>query len=288
MEERDWEILRALYLEHNITKAAKNLYITQPTLTKRLKQIEKDLGVKVVNRGVKGVVFTPQGEYLAKKAEEMLALSSRIREEVLNMEQRVAGVLKIGASNSFARYLLPGILRGYKKRYPDVEFRITTGISRVVFEAVYNQDVHIALLRGDYAWREKKQLLYEERVCIASLTPIDMEELPRLPRIHYETDYAYKALVEEWWAENYSQPPNITARVDRGDTCKEMVLNGLGYGILPELYVKDLPHLHIIYLHDKQGRPIRRRTWMYCRNDALDLKVVRSFVDFIGKYPFPA
>jgi len=288
MEERDWEILHVLYLENNITKAAKNLYITQPTLTKRLKQIEKELGVKVVNRGVKGVVFTPQGEYLAKKAKEMLDLCNQIREEVLNMEHHVVGTLKIGASNSFARYLLPGILRNFKAQYPQVEFQVTTGISRNVFNAVYNQDVHIALLRGDYAWREQKQLLFEERICIASVDQPEMEELPKLPRIHYETDYAYKSIVEDWWAENYSQPPYITIRVDRGDTCKEMVLNGLGYGILPELYLKDETNVHIVYLHDKDGKPIRRRTWMYYQKDALEINVVRAFVEFIGKYPFPS
>ncbi|WP_126425384.1 LysR family transcriptional regulator [Brevibacillus marinus] len=288
MDERDWQILYALYSEHNITRAAQNLFISQPTLTKRLKQIENELGVKIVNRGVKGVVFTPQGEYLAKKAAEMLTFYTRIREEVLNLQDEVAGTLRIGASNSFARYLLPGILRDFKERYPRVEFQVNTGISRSVFNSVFNQEVHIALLRGDYTWREQKQLLFEENICVASKSKIDLADLPKLPRIHYETDYAYKSLLEDWWSEHYSQPPLINMLVDRGDTCKQMVLNGLGYAFFPELYLQNDSQLHRIYLFDKQGNPLKRRTWMYYQKDSLEINVVRAFVHFIENYPFPS
>ncbi len=66
MEYRDWYILQTLYQEQNITKTAETLYLSQPALTKRLRQIEKEFGVQIVQRGSRGVHFTPQGEYLAK------------------------------------------------------------------------------------------------------------------------------------------------------------------------------------------------------------------------------
>src|SRR4051812_18429961 len=93
LDERDWMVLQALYREKNITKAAQHLYISQPALTNRLQQLEKDFGVKIVNRGRRGVQFTPQGEYLAKSAHEMLLAMQKIRENVLNMEDNVAGTL---------------------------------------------------------------------------------------------------------------------------------------------------------------------------------------------------
>src|SRR5689334_20161717 len=85
-----------LSIEKNITKAAQHLYISQPALTNRLQQLEKDFGVKIVNRGRRGVQFTPQGEYLAKSAHEMLLAMQKIRENVLNMEDNVAGTLRLG------------------------------------------------------------------------------------------------------------------------------------------------------------------------------------------------
>ena len=58
MEERDWQIIKTLYEQKNITKTARVLYMSQPTLTARIKQIEESLGTKLLYRGNKGITFT--------------------------------------------------------------------------------------------------------------------------------------------------------------------------------------------------------------------------------------
>ncbi len=72
MRDTDWQILYELNDTQNITKAAEHLYITQPALTKRLKVIEDEFGIKIVKRSTKGVEFTREGEFLAGKAEEYI------------------------------------------------------------------------------------------------------------------------------------------------------------------------------------------------------------------------
>jgi len=99
MDDRDWLILQVLYREKNITKAAKELFISQPALTHRLQQMEKEFHVQIVNRGRRGVQFTPQGEYLVKCAEEMLLTLQKIKENVLNMDDQLTGTLRLGVSN---------------------------------------------------------------------------------------------------------------------------------------------------------------------------------------------
>ncbi|MGM0713836.1 LysR substrate-binding domain-containing protein [Brevibacillus parabrevis] len=79
----------------------------------------------------------------------------------------------------------------FKQKYPLVEFKVETGWSKDVCQAVYNQDVHLGFVRGDYNWPGGKQLLFEESVCIVSQTPLDLNSLPDLPRIDYETDPLY-------------------------------------------------------------------------------------------------
>ncbi len=68
MKDSDWEILYALYKKPNITKVANMLFMTQPSLTKRLQQMEKEFDVTIVDRTPKGLVFTKEGTYLAKQA----------------------------------------------------------------------------------------------------------------------------------------------------------------------------------------------------------------------------
>jgi DNA-binding transcriptional LysR family regulator len=74
--------------------------------------------------------------------------------------------------------------------------------------------------------------------------------------------------------------------VDKAETCKEMVLNGLGYGILPSVLVQEQQNLHQIILKDKEGNPIVRKTWMLYHEKSLEAKVIKAFVEFVEKLDF--
>lgn len=270
----------------NITKTAQLLYLTQPALTKRLMQIEEEFGVKIVNRGIKGVHFTPEGELLAKRAGQMLATIREIKEEVANVQQSVTGTLRLGVSNFFAKYKLPGLLKLFKEQYPQVDFQVETGLSKDVLQLAYNRDVHVGFVRGDYNWHDQKRLLFEERILIVSKDPVRLEDLPQLPRIDYETDQMFKSLIDNWWTEHYAKSPLIAMKVDRGDTCREMVIHGLGYAILPSLFVADVPDLYTIDLTTTGSMPLLRKTWMFYHQDSLEKNVVKAFVDFMEGMDF--
>lgn len=283
MEYRDWRILQTLYKEQNITKTAQSLYISQPALTKRLRQIEVEFGVQIAQRKSRGVDFTPEGEYLAGCADEMLLRLRKIKEHVANMGDQVTGTLRLGVSNYFARYKLPMLLKLFKQEYPNAEFKVSTGWSKDIYKAVYNQDVHVGFVRGNYNWTDKKLLLFEETICVVSKEPLDIRDLPNLPRIDYDTDPLLKALLENWWTENYSQPSLIAMEVDKADTCKEMVACGLGYAILPRFVLNGMEDLCKVELTDRDGSPIKRKTWMFYHQESTELKIVNAFVRFMEK-----
>ncbi len=222
MDDRDWLILKVLYEKMNITKTAQSLYITQPSLTKRIQQMEREFNVTIIERVSKGVQFTPQGEFLAKKADEMLNNLREIKEQTLNMEEEVIGTLRLGVSNYISRYKLPRLLSLFHQQFPRVEFKVVTGFSRSIFNHIYNQEVHIGMVRGEYDWPEAKTLLFEENICVTSKDPVQLNELPQLPRIEYECDALLKDIMDNWWSRNYSVAPNIVMEVDKGDTCTEM------------------------------------------------------------------
>lgn len=281
MDHRDWEILDILYNQKNITKTAQMLFFTQPALTKRIMQIEAEFNVKIVNRGVKGVSFTPQGEFLAQRASEMITAIRSIKDDVLNMSEEVVGTLRLGVSIFFGKYKLPGLLKQFKQQYPQVDYQVETGFSKDIFNLVYNHNVHIGFVRGDYSWPGPKHLLFEEKIIVISTERINLEDLPNLPRIDYHSDFLYKSLIDKWWSENYIKPPRISMKVDRGDTCREMVLNGLGYAIMPSMFVSDRNDICKIEIMDSMGQPITRNTWMFYHEQALENRIVKAFVDLI-------
>ncbi|WP_301108765.1 LysR family transcriptional regulator [Sporosarcina sp.] len=281
MNERDWLILQILYEEKNITKTAHRLYISQPALTNRLQLLEKEFGVQIVNRGRRGIQFTPQGEYLARSAREMLLNIQTIKDHVINMGDQLTGTLRLGVSTFFTDYMLPDLLKSFKDRYPDVEFKVTTDLSSQIAHLIYNQDVHIGIVKGDFTWKDEKQLLLEETICIASKEKIAVEDLPYLPRVDYHTDSLLKSSIDNWWTEHFAQPPTVSIEVDKSDTCKKMVINGLGYAILPRMIVNDAPDLYKIDITKLNGDPIVRKTWMLYHKDSLHLNIVKAFVDFM-------
>jgi DNA-binding transcriptional LysR family regulator len=70
-------------------------------------------------------------------------------------------------------------------------------------------------------------------------------------------------------------------KVDRGDTCREMVTRGIGYSIMPNLFLQDEPDIYQIQLEDKDGAPILRPTWMFYHASSMEQNVVKAFVDFM-------
>lgn len=283
MEERDWMILKVLYEQKNITKTAQTLYLSQPALTARLRQIEEEFGVKIAYRTTKGVHFTAEGEFLVNSAQSVLKNFHKIKDEVLSLGDRVAGTLRIGASSYFTMYMLPKILRRFGEAYPNVEFKVITTWSRDIFNLMHNQEIHVGFISSDYGWSNQKHVLFEEEICIVSLNEFKLQDLPSLPRINYQSDGLIKAMIDKWWRDNFSQPPFVSMEVDKLATCKEMVMNGLGYAIMPSLIMSNQTNVYKLNLSDKEGKPLRRSSSMIYYQELLGINVVNAFAGFIEK-----
>lgn len=282
MDDKDWLILKTIAEEKNITKAADRLYISQPALTYRLRNLENEFGAKLVSRHPNGVNLTPQGEYLLSYTVEMLLRLNKAKEHIKNMENKVQGTLRLGSSSVFAHYELPPILKNFLELYPDVEISLKTGLSRRINRMLQKEEVSIAIIRGDYHWPEEKFLLREEPICLVSSSPIEFRELPHRPQVSYLTDSSLEPMVHEWWRESFSQPPRITMEVDSMDTCRQMVLHGLGWAILPAIGLgSNQGDLFTRELFWRNGNPLLRRTWLMFPKASLELSSVRAFAEFL-------
>ncbi len=286
MDNFDWDLLTSLFEHKNITKAGEALRSSQPAVTYRLKKLEEEFGVKIVYRGHRGVAFTPQGEYLVHYAMNMQKEFQKVKEQVLNFENKIQGILRISASSIFSRYKLPPILGEFTKLYPLVEFHVNTGWSEEVINSIFKEQSQLGILRGNYNLSQEKQLLMEENLLIVSKNPIDLHNLANLPRIYYNTDTSLKTLIDNWWTENYVSPPMITMRVDNMETCKEMVLNGLGYAILPNILLEEDEELYKTPCLTKDGDHVKRQTWLIYKKEYSNNLIIKAFCDFLKDWDF--
>lgn len=118
MDERDWSILLTLYEEKNITRAAKKLFISQPSLTSRIHDIEARFGVKVVVRSKQGVTFTEEGEYLVQCAREMIEKLRSIGQTIQGFGTDVKGTIQLATTGLFTKHELPLIIKGFLNYIP--------------------------------------------------------------------------------------------------------------------------------------------------------------------------
>lgn len=282
MDEKDWLILQTVYEERNITKAAEQLYISQPSLTYRIQQLEHELGVKILSRRKRGVDFTQEGEYLVQYANSMLQQMNEMKDYLANLDGKIKGTLRLGVSQTYARYKLPAILAKFVTEYPEVEIKLKSGFSYEVIQMINKEEANIGIVRDTYDWKGSKILLSKEKIYLVSKDKIDINQLPNLTRIDYNTDLSLKNTIDAWWKESFDHPPKNTMEVDLIDTCREMVLNGLGYSFLPEICLKGCNNLYTyeLYLHNDN---LVRNTWLIFNKQSLDLSVVKAFVEFIEK-----
>ena len=282
MDERDWQIISLLYKHKNITKTANELYISQPSLTGRIKLIEKDLGVSLLTRSNRGVEFTPQGLFAAEFANRLLTEITGFRENLSSLGKEVAGVIEIGATSIIGRYYLPGLLESFNKNYPLVKFRISIESSTELLKMLKSGVIDFGIVKHVKGFEEEeKALLITYNVVIANAKPFRLEELPDMKQVSYPYEDQYRELLTDWWNDNFARPPKVTSRVANLDLCKEMVFNGLGYSVLPEILIPESPvPLYTEKMYFKDGRIFDRQTWLACKKKTLGKALQKLFYEF--------
>ena len=118
----------------NITKAANSMHLTQPTLSRQLQDLEKELGQKLFKRGSKNITLTPEGMILRKRAEEIINLVEKTENEFFSFKDEIAGDIYIGAGETKTIKLIADIMKLLQKEYPKIKFHIVSGDSEDLSE----------------------------------------------------------------------------------------------------------------------------------------------------------
>ena len=131
--------------EQSFTKAAEQLHITQPTLSRQMAAFEEDLGITLFIRNGKKISLTDEGILLKRRALEILNLEERTIEELKGKEEVVEGTITIGCGEFAAVETLAKICKTYKEKYPLVQIALHTATADTVYEMMKKGLVDIAL-----------------------------------------------------------------------------------------------------------------------------------------------
>lgn len=294
MDEKDWKILKILNEERSLTKASRRLHISQPGLTYRINQIEEQFDIKLFSRGKHSLIFTSAGEKLIDYAYKMISAQLRIKDDLSGLHNKVSGELRIGAATNFAHYLLPKLMKEFLSLYPHIKIKIHSGWNMHIIDRLHNQEDHVCITRGDYEWPEKKIYLDEDPLCLVSKHELQVCDLPRLNMIDISLAPETKKAERVWWKSHFNEPPQIGMVVDKVETSKAMILQDLGYSIMPKFIITEddfRAGIIIKPLYFSDGRPFTRKTCLLFHENTPH-QPVKAFTDFIchkfcNMYPKP-
>ncbi len=278
MDEFDYEIIKALYEEKVITTVAKNLYTSQPALTKRLKKIESDFGTTLFIRTKKGISFTENGLYLYEYCKKNLENKDQLLHK-LSSNKKVSETLKIGCSAAYALYEFPQILNGFRKKHKNVEFLIDSKQSYENYIDLQNKNIDIAILRENYDWDGKKIKLMDEPVCLAYNKKVAISELKNLPLIDYSSSPSLEKKMYKWLEENNIPREVAILKTSNIESASKLVQNGVGWSILPSICLQNFEgYTEALSLNNS---PYIRSTYLYYSPNCENSVVITNFIKFL-------
>lgn len=153
----------------NITRAAEQLYVSQPALSSLISKVEEELGAKIFNRNTTPLTLTQEGECYVRTARKILALQQAMTEEIENIRNCREGEIHIGMSDMRATLLLPFVLPEFQRLYPNIRLLTVESGSVGVEENVRNGTVDIGLIPlYQVADDFEMKVLYDEELVLVS------------------------------------------------------------------------------------------------------------------------
>lgn len=149
MELRVLQYFLAVAQEQSISAAAQSLHLTQPTLSRQLRELEEELGKQLMIRGSRKITLTEEGMLLRKRAEEILDLVSRTEREVTQSDEAIAGDVYIGTGETDGVRQLARVAKQIQQAYPDVRFHIVSGDAVDVCDRLEKGLLDFGVLLGD-------------------------------------------------------------------------------------------------------------------------------------------
>lgn len=234
MNTRHAQLVLAVVREGSFTAAAKSLFITQPTLSHQIRQIEEQLGSPIFVRSKTAIELTPAGHVYVQAARRILQIETQMNEALGALSGTSEGILRLGLPAQRADELLPQVLADFYALYPNVRIEALTAQQQELERMLLGGELHMALLSGeeDNPQLEYQLIASDEVVLLASKKTELAQRIPSgstislrecaeerfvLPADNLHFSRAYDELLSQ-----VSVTPNIVCRTDDSQCAKRI------------------------------------------------------------------
>ncbi len=272
--------------EENITKAAQLLHVTQPTLSRQLMQLEDELGVKLFDRSSHSIILTSEGMLLKRRAQEMLNLAEKTRNELTQNEENLTGLISIGSGELQSMNELANLISGFRCHHPFITFDIYSGNAEGIKARIENGALDIGLLlepvdTAKYEFirlhtKEKWGVLVRDDSELAvkkSVAPEDLVDYPLLVPANKPVQNELSS-----WFGDYAKQMNIISTHNLVYNSAVMVQNGVGITVTLKL---DCHYDHLKFIPLRNGSELS--SVLAWKDSQVFSPATTAFIDYIKK-----
>lgn len=297
MDFRQLESLVAIVKHGSFTKAAEELFLSQPTLTSHIQSLENKLGTVLLNRCGKTVTLTEAGQIFYRYALDLLNTRELALYSLAQYEGTLEGELAIAASTVPQRHIVPHLLAAFSQQYPKVTFRLNQHDSKGVIQAIAASAVDFGFVGTSVGGNELEQVeLCRGRLVIITPPRGKYSQLVG-DRVGWEQVKDEKLILREEGSGSRTiflqaleekglslKDLRVVATMENPDTIKQCVMAGLGIAVLSELCVQEEVRLGLLKAFYLEGFDLTQRFYFVVHKNRVLCPVARAFQEFTLSY----
>jgi len=243
MSDRRLQVFHTVAGVLSFTRAAEMLHMTQPAVTHQIRQLEEELNTRLFDRANNRISLTEAGEEVLGYASGIMTLYAEMEESIKAMTGNHTGLVTLGASTTIGEYLLPGLLGGFRERFPEVQIRLRVANTDTVVAMVADNALDLGIVEGTV---ENQLLMVEESLSdelVALMPPghplcesasVDVARLLEHDFIQRESGSGTRSVVARWLSDNGIDENALNSPIELGSTeaIKGAVRAGVGISIV--------------------------------------------------------
>jgi DNA-binding transcriptional LysR family regulator len=290
MADRRLQVFYTVAKQLSFTKAAEQLFMTQPAVTFQVKQLEEHFNTRLFERAHGKIALTAAGRMVMEYAEKMLHLSEEMETRVGELTGAVSGPLLLGASTTIAEFMLPQILGEFKALHPEVQAQLTVANSETIENRVadYALDLgliesppHLLSLHAEVCCDDELVMICAPRHRLAQALSVTPQQVAAEPYVSREAGSGTREFSDAHFRASGVDPDEIDVMMELGspEAIKGVVATGIAVSIVSRITIAKELKLGTLMAIPLQPRLIRTLSLVQPR-EKFRSRLLTTFVAF--------
>lgn len=288
------ELLPLIYFKEvakleNMSRAAEQLHISQPALSKAIAQLEANLGVNLFDRHGRSIKLNRYGQFFLQRTEQILKDYNQAREDLLNLVSPGHGEVAIGFMHTLGLKVIPALMNDIRIVYPNMKFQLTQSNTGVLIDKLEQRELDICLTSAvhhksaiywEKLWEEELFLIVPLEDPLAEQAVVTVKDFADRPFISIKKGNSLRKSVDDLYHQEGFEL-NVAFEGEEVHTLAGLVESGLGISLIPAIKGLDQYKVHMIKVDAKNCK--REVGFAYLKNQMLS-STTKQFIQFLKHY----